>query len=113
MPQPPRERSSAEEGERGARNELRTAMSGTEVGGDNMDEGEGAEVEQDIAEAEEGGLGGGGLALKATGLLTQYDDPGRTMLVTAGRRRGGLSSIDTEIGHSFSSTRLVMHRSFF
>ena len=41
------------------RNELRIAMKGMGVGGDEMDEEEAAEVEQDDVEAEEGGLGGG------------------------------------------------------
>ena len=49
-----------------------------------MDEGEGGEVEQDNAEAEEGGLGGGGLmALEATGLLTQDSKPSGTTFVDA------------------------------
>ena len=60
VPRPSRERSSEEEGERGAdreNNELRTAMAGMEVGGEDMDEGEGAEVEQDNVEAQERGWG--------------------------------------------------------
>ena len=48
-----------------------------------MDEGEEAEVKQDIAEAEEGGLGKGLLALEATGILTQDNEPGGTTLVDA------------------------------
>ena len=50
VPQPPGEHSSEEEGERGAdgsSNKLRIVMVVMEVGGEEMDEGEGAEVEQD------------------------------------------------------------------
>ena len=48
--QPPGEHSSEEEGERGSdgsSNKLRIVMVVMEVGGEKMDEGEGAEVEQD------------------------------------------------------------------
>ena len=66
VPRPPGERSSEEKrkrGEDGASNELRTAMAGMEVGRDDMEEGEGEEVEQDDAEAEEGGLGDSGTGI--------------------------------------------------
>ena len=56
-------------------------MAGMEVGVEEMDEGEGAEVDQENAEAEEGGLGVGILELEGTGLLTQDADPGGTTLV--------------------------------
>ena len=62
FPRPPGERSTAEEGERGevrSSDELITAMEGMEVGGEEIYEGEEAEVEQYDAEAEEGGSGGG------------------------------------------------------
>ena len=48
-----------ERGEGGASNELRTAMAGMEVVGEDMAEREEAEVKHDVSEAEEGGLGGG------------------------------------------------------
>ena len=54
---PPGERSTPEEGKGWASGELRTAMEGMEGGGEDMDEGRGAEVEQDDAEAEGGGGG--------------------------------------------------------
>ena len=63
LPRPPRERSTIEEGEGamgGVNNELRTTMGEMEEGGEDMDEGEEAEVERDVAEAEEGGSEGGG-----------------------------------------------------
>ena len=47
MPRPPGERSSEEEGERGAINNLRTAMAGMGVGGYEMDKEEAVEVEHD------------------------------------------------------------------
>ena len=59
MPQPPREWSSEEEGDRGedrTRDDLRTAIVGMDVGVEEIDEGEGVEVEQDNAEAEEEGI---------------------------------------------------------
>ena len=61
-------------------------MAGMGVGGEDMDEGEEAEVDQYVAEAVEGGLGGGGvlaLALEVTGLLTHYAEPGSITLVDA------------------------------
>ena len=48
-----------------------------------MDEEEAAEVEQDDAEVEEGGLGGNLLALEAIGILTQDADSGGTTLIDA------------------------------
>ena len=70
-------------GEGRARKNIRTAMAGMGVGEEEMDEGEGEEVNQDNVEAEKGGLGGGLLALKATGLLTQDDETGSTTLTDA------------------------------
>ena len=55
-------------------------MAGMEVGGEEMDEGEDAEFEQDVAEAEKGGSRGTLLSLEATGILTQDADPGGTTL---------------------------------
>ena len=74
VPQPPGERSSVEEGERGeggASDELRTAMAGMEEEGEEMNEGGGVKVDQEIAEEEEGGSEDALLALESTGLLTQ------------------------------------------
>ena len=52
-------------------------MAGMEVGEEDMNEGEEAEVEQDVAESEGGVINGGGLLeLKAAGLLTQYAETG-------------------------------------
>ena len=54
---PPVEQISEEEGVRGedgASNKTRIATAGMEMGGEEMDEGTGAEVEQDGMEAEEG-----------------------------------------------------------
>ena len=63
VPRPPGEHITVEEGGRGeggARDNLITAMAGMEVGGEDMDEGEEAEVEQDTADSEEGGSEDGG-----------------------------------------------------
>ena len=54
VPRPPREKSSEEEGKRGAdgaNGNIRTAMAGMDVGGEYMDEGEGVKVKQDNIEA--------------------------------------------------------------
>ena len=59
---PPGEWRTVKEGERGegrASNYIRTVMVEMEVGREEMDEGEEDEVEKDVAEVEEGGLGGG------------------------------------------------------
>ena len=53
VPQTPGERITAEEGGRGASNEIRTTMAEMKVGVENMEEGKEAEVKQDNAEAEE------------------------------------------------------------
>ena len=57
VPRPPGKRISEEErerGEGGASKNLRTVMEGMDVGGEEMDEGEGAEVKQDNGETEGG-----------------------------------------------------------
>ena len=58
MPQPPGERRTPEEGEGRASNDLKTAMEGIKVVGDDMDEKEVAEADKDYVEVERGGLGG-------------------------------------------------------
>ena len=55
MSRPPEERSKAREGEGGASDDIRIAIKGVEVGGEDMNEIEKMEVEQDVAEAEVGG----------------------------------------------------------
>ena len=75
--------------------DIRTVIVGMKVGGEEMDEGEEAEVEQDIAEAEEGGLGKGLLELEAAGILTQDDEPGGTTLVDAHNGFNELSRLET------------------
>ena len=55
----PGEQSTSGEGGGGVSDEIRTAMEGMEVGGDEMDRGEAAEVDKEDTEAEVGGLGGG------------------------------------------------------
>ena len=60
MPVPPGGRQTPDEGEGGASDELRSAMDAMKVGGDEIDRGEEAEVEQDDA-AVEGGGGRGGI----------------------------------------------------
>ena len=77
-------RQTLEEDKGGASENLRTAIEGIEVGEDEMEKGGVAEVEQDGAEAEWGGLrgeGGGLLELEAIGLLPQDADLGGTTLV--------------------------------
>ena len=53
-------------------------MEETEVGEDNMGEGEGDNMEGDNAEAERRRLGGDLLVLEATSILTKYTEPGIT-----------------------------------
>ena len=84
VPLPPGVWQTPDEGKGRASGDLRTAMEGMEVGGDNMEKGGVEEAEHYDAEADGEGVGvgwGGLLALEATGILNQDTEPGGTTLV--------------------------------
>ena len=83
MPAQPEAGNVTGEDEGGASNDLRTAVEAMEVATKSMVEVYEVEVEKYGIEAERGGLGGGMLALEATGVLTQDADPGVKTLVDA------------------------------
>ena len=72
-----------DEGEGEDRNNLRIAMEDMDMGGKDMDKRYMEAVNKEDEETEGAGLGGGGLELEITGIITQDAEPGSTTLVDA------------------------------